>query len=174
MDDLLNHLDFWLMIFTFGAAAYFLLWKDRIQPIVRALFPPREPQTEARSARPARRPARLKLRPRPVRGARGQFNGSVPAVPAQERRSEERSASESPVSGDNEVPIVPVSVPEIVAITMRLAQGMAPSDVAKSLPGYSARNYQAYMAKVRQVKATMEEQGQGSEGARMAEVEVAR
>lgn len=156
MIDLLNHLDFWLMLFTLGAMAYFLLWKDYLQPLLRGLFPPR---TTIVHPRP-------RLRSHPIRGALGRFDGSRPAanavpavtdpVPQPERGSSSRSASESDVPGGNEVPSVPVSVPEVVQITAQLMRGAAPSDVAKTLPGYSARNYQAYMAKVRQVKAELD------------------
>lgn len=105
-------------------------------------------------------------RPRPVRGAHGQFRGSVPIVPDRSEawnevpdRSENRTASErggTTVPNGNDVPAVPPNVPEIVQITMLLTQGIAPGDVAKSLPGYSGRKYQEYMAKVREVQTALE------------------
>jgi len=158
MGDLLNHLDFWLMVFTGGAVLYFLVWEDHVRPVVQKLLsrPDGMPGETRRSRLP-------RMRPRPLRGHRGQFAGSAAAVPTvpesgndAERRSADRSASGGVVPGDNDVPIVPVSVPEIVQITMLLVQGMAPSDVAKRLPGYSARNYQGYVARVRQVKVELE------------------
>ena len=47
----------------------------------------------------------------------------------------------------------------MLVIAARLGQGMAPNEVAKSLPGYSGRKYADYVERVRHVKAILEEQG---------------
>lgn len=44
---------------------------------------------------------------------------------------------------------------EIDFISVRLGRGMSASDVAKSLPGYSARKYKEYREKVQKVEASL-------------------
>lgn len=99
-----------------------------------------------------------------VRRRNGRFAGStiVPdsgtIVPDQERGSGDRSAAGSPELRATEVPDVSeivLTVPDMLLITNRLAQGMAPSDVAKSLPGYSGRKFQQYMGKVQKTQALL-------------------
>lgn len=166
MDGLLNSLDFWLMIVTIAAGVYYFVWKDRVQPIIHWLArvlsgAVQHEDEEDRAPRVHRRPA-SRVRVRPLRSAIGQFQGSVPArfevpesVPDAERVPEVVPASRADVSDGNEFPAVPVSVPEIVQITLQLAQGVSPSVIAKTLPGYSSREYQTYMAKVRNVQTEM-------------------
>lgn len=96
-----------------------------------------------------RRPAGMLQPSRPQRR-------NVPARNAAQLSSGAVSASERAVSGDRSVPIVPVSVAEAAVIGKRLGEGMSPSDVAKSLPGYSARNYKEYAEKVRLVKGELD------------------
>ena len=101
-----------------------------------------------RSSRPAH------LRPRPLRRADGRFNGSE-VVTSVQPRSEGVTASERDVTERYQVANVTISVTEAAIIATRLAQGMAPSAVAKSLPGYTPRNYSEFMAKVQEVRATL-------------------
>jgi hypothetical protein len=153
---MLEHLDFWLAMFTLGALAWYELKLSRVvMPIIRALI-------SAARAGQAAVAERRRLRPSPIRRSNGQFNGSAPAAAVvpdhrseMEPRSSDRSASERRVPAGNDVPIGTNSPAEIAMIALRLGQGMPPSDVAKSLPGYSARKYQAYMAKVNQVLADL-------------------
>jgi hypothetical protein len=117
-------------------------------------------------ARAPRRPASTP--PRSIRDRHGHFRGSRSAaasVPAgnewgndRERRSEVRTASERGGTAVPAVPSVLVSVTEAALIGQRLGQGMAPSDVAKSLPGYSGKKYAEYVEKVRQVKAALDQE----------------
>lgn len=160
MDGLLNSLDFWLMIVTIAAAVYYFVWKDRVQPIIQWLARFLSGAVQQEDDRPLRLHRRVHVRP--LRGAQGQFRGSIPArfdvpesVPEVERVPEVVSALERDVSDGNAFPVVPVSVPEIVQITVQLTQGVSPSVIAKTLPGYSSREYQTYMAKVRKVQAEM-------------------
>ena len=94
------------------------------------------------------------LRPRPIRGAHGRFSGST-IVPGEEPRSEGVSATERGVPERSTVPAGTISVPEAAIIAARLTQGMAPGAVAKSLPGYSARNYTEFKAKVDAVRVAL-------------------
>lgn len=50
-----------------------------------------------------------------------------------------------------------VSPAETVAITLQLQQGATVATIAKGLPGYNGRNYQAYRAKVESVKVLYEQ-----------------
>lgn len=165
----LNHLDFWLMVVALGAMVYFLVWKDRIQPLFRREPPPESPKADA----PAR--SRSRVRSLPLRSARGRYAGSRSLLragnegndPATELQpgNEALPASESGVTSPLPVTSLPDSLPQDVTITVaeaaliavRLASGMAPSAVAKSLPGYSPKkNYQEYAAKVQRVKAELD------------------
>lgn len=160
---MLERLDFWLAIFTLGALAWYEL---RLGRFVRPLFDlgadvVERSKTEI-EARRRRRPMRLK--PRPIRGERGRFDGSLPALESRsdersnpEPRSDHRSAVESPGTTGTEVPIGTILPEEIALIGLRLGQGLSPSDVAKSLPGYSARKYKMYMEKVQHVQTTLAE-----------------
>lgn len=155
MGELLNHLDFWLAIFALGAMVYYLGWKDHIQPFIQRLFPPEEEDVELAPSR--RRPdPRRRI---PIRRSNGQLAGSFRLGTNAERRSEDRSAVESGGTTVTTVPVVPLSVPEMLMIAVKLAQGMAPNEVAKSLPGYSGRKYNEYVERVRQVKTLLDEQG---------------
>lgn len=119
--------------------------------------------TDQRDRRPS--VARHRGQPRPIRVARGRFAGSLPQV-ANEGNDVTSAgndvapivtASESLVAPSLRVTSLPDIVTETAVIAARLAQGMSPSDVAKSLPGYSPkRNYKEYTARVREVKEALD------------------
>lgn len=96
----------------------------------------------------------VRARPSPIRRADGRFDGSR-VVSVAEQSSEVVTASERDVTERNQVPNVTISVTEAAIIATRLAEGMAPSVVAKSLPGYSPRNYSDFMAKVQEVRRVL-------------------
>jgi hypothetical protein len=112
--------------------------------------------------------ARHSKRRKPMRWGNGRFAGSK-GVPGSgtnrsqqrndaERGSEDRSAVERGGTAVPTVPIVPenaLTVPEMLLITSKLTQGMAPSDVAKSLPGFSGRKYQQYMEEVQKTQTLL-------------------
>jgi len=161
---MLERLDFWLAIFTLGALAYFELRLGRfIGPIVRGIVSVAEPAAKEIKRRSSRQlPTTVRLKPRPVRGDRGQFNGSLPAVPEvpisgsrAEHGSVDSSASERAGTMVPDVPLGTISAEEAALIGLRLGRGMSPSAVAKSLPGYSARRYRDYMAKVANIEAAL-------------------
>lgn len=54
-----------------------------------------------------------------------------------------------------------VSIAEVAQIAVLLAQGNAPSTVAKQLPGYAAKRYAVFRAKVDKVLAAMNDQESG-------------
>ncbi len=135
-----------------------------------ALTLPQEPPMEATT--PRARPSPARLRSQPLRTPRGRWSGSrsLPSLPARGNEgattlrlgNDEVAASESEVTPSLPVTSLPdtvvVTVAEAALIAVRLSSGMAPSDVAKSLPGYSPkRNYQEYVAKVRRVKQELEQ-----------------
>lgn len=163
---MLERLDFWLAVFTLGALAYFELRLGRfVGPIVRGVMSVAGPAAEQVAEQVKRQlPTTVRLKPRPVRGDYGRFDGSLPAVPNRsddrsevEHRSSDRYALES---GGTTVPDVPsgtVSPEEAALIGLRLGRGMSPSDVAKSLPGYSARKYKEFREKVEHVQAALAE-----------------
>lgn len=83
-----------------------------------------------------------------------------------ERRSEDRSAAESQgttVLGVQRSPTHVLenvlTVPEMLLITAALTRGVAPSEIAKALPGYSGEKYKTYMEKVRKTQAVLTETG---------------
>jgi hypothetical protein len=165
---MLERLDFWLMIITLGALAYFELRLGRfIGPIVRGVVGIAKPAAEevaewGKRRAHARKLPTVRLRSRPIRGTGGRFDGSLPAVPSRseswnepEHRSVERSALESDGTAVPLVPLGTISPAEVALIGLRLGQGMAPNAVAKSLPGYSGRKYQSYMEKVEKVQAEL-------------------
>lgn len=71
------------------------------------------------------------------------------------------TALESEVTAVTEVPEVTLKPEEIVRIMVLLQKGMAPSRVAKELPGYTPKRYKEFAGKVDQVskliQATVEE-----------------
>lgn len=171
----LNHLDFWLMVATLGAMVYFLVWKDRIQPRIRRSAPPPASTEQADSSVP--RP-RSQVRSSPLRSSRGRWAGSR-SLPVRGNEGNEPAtrlrpgndgvaALESEVTSPLPVTSLPDSLPQDVTVTVaeaaliavRLSSGMSPSDVAKSLPGYSPKSqtkgYGAYVAKVRRVQQELE------------------
>jgi hypothetical protein len=82
---MLERLDFWLMIFTLGALAYFELRLGRfVGPIVRGVMGVARPAAEEAVRQVKRRtsrrlPTTVRLKPRPIREEDGRFNGSLPA-----------------------------------------------------------------------------------------------
>lgn len=163
---MLERLDFWLAIFTLGALAYFELRLGRfIGPIVRGIVSVAEPAAKEIKRRSSRQlPTTVRLTPRPVRGDRGRFDGSLPAVSEVpdrgsrvERSSDESSALEKAGTRVPDVPPGTISAEEAALIGLRLGRGMSPSAVAKSLPGYSARRYRDYMEKVANIEAALAE-----------------
>jgi hypothetical protein len=154
--DLLKHLDFWLMIATLGAAVYYFVWKDRIQPLItwlarflRGGAPVDEPR------RPS--PARLKPRPK-LRNA--VTKPGTKFAPRNEpfTASEKEVTSPLPVTSlRNEVTETDqVSTLEAALIAVKLSQQVAPSTIAKQLPGYTPGRYKEFSAKVQTVKAALE------------------
>jgi hypothetical protein len=167
---MLQRLDFWLAVFTLGALAYFELRLGRfVGPIVRGVLSIAGPAANEVAEQVKRRrsrqlPTTVHLKPRPVRGEHGRFDGSLPAVPLRsdgrseaEHRSDDRSALESRGTTVPDVPSGTISPDEAALIGLRLGRGMSPSDVAKSLPGYSARKYKEYRSKVDQVCVALAE-----------------
>ena len=154
---MLERLDVWLAIFTLGALAWFELRLSRfVVPIVRgAAGIVGEEVQRRRSSR--RLPTTVRLKPHPIRGQHGQFRGSFPARSDAQPGSEDSSASERPGTNGTEFQSGTILPEEIALIALRLGRGMSPSAVAKSLPGYSARKYQAFMEKVSNVEATLAE-----------------
>lgn len=143
-----------------------------------ALNPPQTRQIAAgggdRPARAARSRAggrRMRRRPQPLRSTRGRFAGSLPAsnTPGNEARTKLQAGNEGVTASGSGVTTrvevttdgndVTVSAAEAAIIAMRLTQGMSPSAVTKSLPGYSPRNYSALSQKVAKVKAELDQAG---------------
>lgn len=128
---------------------------------------------------PRPRPSPARLQSRPLRSSRGRWSGSRSLPRAGNEGNDPATrlqpgndgvaASESEVTSPLPVTSLPdssnetlpdtvvVTVAEAALIAVRLSSGMSPSDVAKSLPGYSPKkNYAEYVAKVRRVKAELE------------------
>jgi hypothetical protein len=165
---MLERLDFWLAVFTLGALVYFELRLGRfIGPLARAVLDIARPAAEQVAEQVKRRssrqlPTTVRLKPRPVRKDNGRFDGSLPADlfrsddrSEAEPRSEYRSAIGSDGTVVPEVPGGTISPDEAALIGLRLGRGMSTSDVAKSLPGYSARKYQEYREKVLRIKEAL-------------------
>lgn len=162
MPELLNRLDVWLAIFTLGALAWFELRLGRfVGPIVRGAMSIAEPAVKEVKRRSSRQlPTAVRLKPRPIRGDGGRFDGSLPAVPVvpeMKTRSDDRSALERGVPDGNDVSIGTILPEEAALIGLRLGRGLSRSDVVKSLPGYSARKYREYMEKVQKVEFALAE-----------------
>lgn len=108
----------------------------------------------------------------PIWGANGRLAGSK-RVPESGTMGDNRSNDAEPRSSGGTaserrgttVPTVPqndetvLTVPEMLTITAKLTQGIAPSDIAKSLPGYRGEKYKIYMEKVTRTQATLSEVG---------------
>lgn len=157
---MVERLDFWLAILTLGALAYYELRLSRfVGPIVRGVMGiagAGAAQVKRRATRQL--PTTTRLKPRPIRGEGGRFDGSLPAVPdvpSAEPSFRDRSASGSLGTSVPDVPSGTISPAEMMLISLRLGQGMAPNAVAKSLPGYSGRKYQSYIEKVEKVQAEL-------------------
>lgn len=134
----------------------------RLASLASALVPSQTP-TES----PPRRMRRV-----PIRHRSGRLAGSR-TVPVGGTTAADRSNDAEPRSTDGTaserrgttVPLVPqndeivLTVPEMLLITTKLAQGIAPSDIAKALPGYRGEKYKQYMEKVARTQATLAEVG---------------
>lgn len=160
---MLERLDFWLAIFTLAALAWFELRLGRfVAPIMRGVTSIAGPAAKEVKRRASRQlPTTVRLKPRPIRGDRGRFDGSLPAVTSAGNDAQPSykvvAASERGVTDGNDVANVTVSPEEAALIGLRLGRGMSPSAVIKSLPGYSPKkNYDLYKAKVEQVRATLQ------------------
>ena len=152
---MLERLDVWLAIFALGALAYSELRLGRfVVPFVRGVMSVARPAAQEAKRR---LPTMARLHSRPIRGDAGRFNGSLPAVPDAEHRSADRSASERAGTIGTEFPIGTIPPAEIALIGLLLGRGMSASDVAKSLPGYSARKYKEYREKVLKIEAELAE-----------------
>lgn len=93
---MLERLDFWLAVLTLGALVWFELRLGRfVGPIVRGVMSITAPAADEIKRRTARQlPTTVRLRPRPIRGAGGRFDGSLPA----ETNRNEDETSFDPVS----------------------------------------------------------------------------
>lgn len=149
-------LGFWMAMFTLGALAYFETPLGRlIRAGARLLWSAIEPSREEVEQVSERRPRTLI----PIRRANGQLAGSVPRGNFREPSSDRSSAQESAVPEVPEVPEFPLTIPDMLIIAARLGQGMSPTQIAKSLPGYSGRKYNEYGDRVKHVRAILEEHG---------------
>jgi hypothetical protein len=150
-----EHLDFWAMVITLLALAYFTLRDRIVRPIKRAFGGRGDAPASKTTARPLRRRV-------PIRRVDGKLNGSFsvtndvttkvappkpsPAAPASD------VASSLPVTSLRN----DVTWEEAARIGLMLAQKIAPSEIAKALPGYTPGRYKEFKAKVDQVKAALE------------------
>lgn len=151
-----NDLGFWMALFVFGALAYYETPLGRlIRAGVRALRAAVGPAEIAGEEVTDRRHRRRI----PIRRLNGQLAGSVPAGNFREPSSDRSSASTREVPEVTKVPEFPLTIPDMLIIAAKLGQGMTPTDIAKSLPGYSGRKYGEYGERVRHVKAILEEHG---------------
>lgn len=122
------------------------------------------------------RSTRARRRRVPIRGDLGRLMGSKIVrddrsdvrndANEDERRSEDRSAAESQGTTVRDVQRSPtnvlenvLTVPEMLQITAALTRGVAPSEIAKALPGYSGEKYKTYMEKVKKTQAVLTEAG---------------
>jgi hypothetical protein len=155
----MNDLGFWMAMFTLGALAYFETPLGRlIRAGVRSLWAAVGPAAEADDDAAIDRPRRRIF----IRRANGQLAGSFPSRNSVPASSASSSALECEVPEVPKVPReldTPLTIPDMLIIAARLGQGMTPTDVAKSLPGYSGRKYGEYGDRVRHVKAILEEHG---------------
>lgn len=150
-----EHLDFWAMIATLLALAYFTLRDRIVRPIKRAFGG----RTDTAPAKPSARPTRRRV---PIRRVDGKLNGSFSVT----------NDITTPVAPRNGPPIAPASgvtpplpvTPLVTNVTweeaarigLMLAQKIAPSEIAKTLPGYTPGRYKEFKAKVDTVKAALE------------------
>lgn len=150
-----EHLDFWAMIATLLALAYFTLRDRIVRPIKRA-FGGRVNIAPAKlSARPARRRV-------PIRRVDGKLNGSFSVTnDVATKFAPPKPPPAAPASDVTPpLPVTPlvtnVTWEEAARIGLMLAQKIAPSEIAKTLPGYTPGRYKEFKAKVDQVKASLE------------------
>lgn len=151
---MLERLDTWIALFTIGALIWYELRLSRfVGPLLGIGAELVERGKEEIEERRRRRP--MRLHPHPIRGERGRFDGSLPAVPPMVPRGSEDelgsaggTALERGGTSGTESQSGTMSPSEIALIALRLGQGVAPGKIAKSLPGYSGRKYNEYMEKV--------------------------
>lgn len=150
-----EHLDFWAMIATLLALAYFTLRDRIVRPIKRAFGG----RADATPVKPSARPTRCRV---PIRRVDGKLNGSFSVTNdvTTEFRQPKPSPT-APVSGVTPLlPVTPlvtnVTWEEAARIGLMLAQKIAPSEIAKTLPGYTPGRYKEFKAKVDTVKASLE------------------
>lgn len=152
----MNDLGFWMAMFVFGALIYFETPVGRVLAAgARALWGATERDEEADEPEKERRARRVL----PIRRANGQLAGSVPASSRLGQSPDRSSAAERQVPGVTTVPEFPLTIPDMLIIAARLGQGMTPTEVAKSLPGYSGRKYAEYGERVKHVRAILQEHG---------------
>jgi hypothetical protein len=96
------------------------------------------------------------MRPEPAARRQPDFSAGeledVLNVRASEHGSQLRTSLERGEPVDQTVHDPPVSRAELAYISRELGRGTPPSKIAKSMPGYQGKLYQAYMAKVEWVK----------------------
>ena len=156
---MLERLDVWLAILTLGALAYYELRLGRfIGPLLGLAAEVAERGKAEVEERRRRRAVRLR------RDDLGRFAGSDSSVPDRpdersepDLRSDRGTALESGGTGVPPVPSGTISQVDIALIALRLGKGMSPSDVAKSLPGFSGRKYNEYKNRVELVRAMLAE-----------------
>lgn len=150
-----EHLDFWAMIATLLALAYFTLRDRIVRPIKRALGG----RTNATPARSSPRPTRRRV---PIRRVDGKLNGSFSVTNDVTTKFTPSKPLSAPPTSDvtPPLPVTPlvtnVTWEEAARIGLMLAQKIAPSEIAKTLPGYTPGRYKEFKAKVDQVKAALE------------------
>lgn len=150
-----EHLDFWAMIATLLALAYFTLRDRIVRPIKRAFGG----RTDAAPAKPSARPTRRRV---PIRRVDGKLNGSFSVTnDVTTKFAPPKPLSTAPAS--DVTPPLPVTSlrndvtwEEAARIGLMLAQKISPSEIAKTLPGYTPGKYKEFKAKVDQVKASLE------------------
>ncbi len=148
----MGDLGFWMAMFTLGALAYFETPLGRmIRAAARMLWASVQPLlTQPAGEQPRDQLGRWQSPGEPVTPAGNSTERMLPVVTSQV------TALESDVTSGNDVTDV-VTAREAIYITAELVHGIAPSVVAKQLPGFSPRNYHTFKAKVDHVKEILAE-----------------
>jgi len=148
----MNDLGFWMAMFTLGALAYYETPLGRlIRSAVRSLWA-RGQDLLVPAEQPRDRLGRWQS-PGPRVTAHGNDQQPpLPIVPS------EVTAVGRDVTKGNDV-TSEVTIDEAVYITAHLVQGVAPSRVAKQLPGYTPKRYQDFATKVERVKGILADVG---------------
>lgn len=150
-----EHLDFWAMIATLLALAYFTLRDRIVRPIKRAFGG----RADVAPAKSSPRPTRRRV---PIRRVDGKLNGSFSVTnDVTTKFRDPKPPSAAPASNVTSPPTVTpvtnnVTWEEAARIGLMLAQKIAPSEIAKTLPGYTPGRYKEFKAKVDQVRASLE------------------